>query len=86
MEKQGENKINGFQRGLQQVCDTRPKSEYDRCLAELREVILTTEMRGNSLASFYLKRYGNAPLTVSEEQKIAEVFAKYGVSEWQGNA
>lgn len=85
MEKQGENKPNGFQRGLQEVCNTRPKAEYDQCLAELREVILTTEKRGCSVASFYSKRYGNAPLTVSEEQKIAEVFAKYGVTEWRGN-
>ena len=36
MENQGENKINGFQSGLQEVCDTRPKAEYDQCLAELR--------------------------------------------------
>ena len=85
MEKHGENKTNGFQRGLQEVCNTRPKAEYDQCLAELREVILTTEKRGCSVASFYSKRYGNAPLTVSEEQKIAEVFAKYGVADWQGN-
>ena len=84
MEKQGENKSNGFQRELQEVCNTRPKAEYDQCLAELREVILTTEKRGCSMASFYKKRYGKAPLTVSEEQKIAEVFAKYGVTEWQG--
>lgn len=84
MEKQGESRPYGFQRGLQQVCNTKPKAEYDRCLAELREVILTTEKRGCSMASFYSKRYGNAPLTVSEEQKIAEVFAKYGVTEWQG--
>ena len=86
MEKQGENKINGFQRGLQEVCDTRPKAEYDRCRIELMRVILTTEKRGCSVSSFYSKRYGKAPLTVSEEQKIAEVFTKYGVSEWQGNA
>ena len=85
MEKQGENKPNGFQRGLQQVCNTRPKAEYDQCLAELREVILTTEKRGCSPSSFYSKRRGESPLTVSEEQKIAEVFAKYGVSDWQGN-
>ena len=67
------------------MCNTLPKAEYDKCLYELREVILTTEKRGCSVASFYSKRYGNAPLTVSEEQKIAEVFAKYGVTEWQGN-
>ena len=79
MEKQG-GKTNGFQRGLQQVCNTKPKAEYDQCLAELREVILTTEKRGCSPSSFYSKRRGNAPLTVSEEQRIA----KYGVTDWQG--
>ena len=84
MEKQGENK-NGFQRGLQQVALTRSKAEYDRCLVEVRNVILTTEKRGCSPSSFYSKRRGESPLTVSEEQKIAEVFAKYGVSDWQGN-
>lgn len=84
MEKQGKNKPNGFQKGLRQVCNTRPKAEYDQCRKELLEVILTTEKKGCSVASFYSKRYGNAPLTVSEEQKIAEVFAKYGVTEWQG--
>lgn len=66
------------------MCSTRPKAEYDQCLTELREVILTTEKRGCSVSSFYHKRYGDAPLTVSEEQKIAEVFAKYGVTEWYG--
>ncbi|MBO5758455.1 MAG: hypothetical protein J6R31_00230 [Rikenellaceae bacterium] len=84
MEKQGENKSNGFQRGLHQVAITRTKVEYDQCLTEVREVILTTEKRGCSVASFYSKRYGKIPLTVSEEQKIAEVFVKYGVTEWQG--
>lgn len=76
---------NGFQHGLQQVCNTRPKAEYDQCLADLREVILTTERRGCSIASFYNKRYGTTPLTVGEEQRIAEVFALYGVADWQGN-
>ncbi len=85
MEKQGENKPNGFQRGLWLCATTHIKVEYDQCLAELREVILTTEKRGCSMASFYSKRYGNAPLTVSEEQRIAEVFAKYGIEDWQGN-
>ena len=84
MENNQDNKPNGFQRGLQQVAVTRTKVEYDQCLAELREVILTTEKRGCSMASFYSKRYGNAPLTVSEEQRIAEVFARYGVTDWQG--
>lgn len=79
-----QDKPNGFQRGLQQVAATRTKVEYDQCLAELREVILTTEKRGCSMGSFYLKRYGNSSLTVSEERRIAEVFAKYGVTEWHG--
>ena len=84
MKKQGENKSNGFQRGIDKCATTLTKVEYDKCLAELKNVILTTEKRGCSIASFYLKRYGDAPLTVSEEQGIAEVFAKYGITDWRG--
>lgn len=84
MEKQGENK-NGFQRGVELAARQLSKVEYDQCLAELKNVILTTEKKGCSVASFYSKRYGNAPLTVSEEQCIGEVFAKYGIKDWRGN-
>ena len=80
------NKPDGFSKGLDEVKSTRPMAEYTRCLNELREVILTTEKRGCSLASYYSKLNGRAPLTIAEEQRIAEVFERYDVDDWRGTA
>ena len=80
------NKPEGFSKGLDEVKRTRPMAEYTRCLNELREVILTTEKRGCSLASYYSKLNGRAPLTIAEEQRIAEVFDRYDVTDWRGTA
>ena len=77
-------KPDGFIRGLEEVRQTRPMAEYTCCLNELRDVILTTEKRGCSLASYYSKLNGRTPLTIAEEQRIAEVFDRYGVTDWQG--
>lgn len=84
METTEKNKPDGFSRGLEEVKHTLPMAEYTRCLNELRDVILTTEKRGNSLASYYSKLNGRTPLTIAEEQRIAEVFDRYGVEDWQG--
>ena len=80
------NKQDGFSKGLEEVKRTRPMAEYTRCLNELRAVILTTEKRGCSLASYYSKLNGRAPLTIAEEQRIAEVFERYDVTDWRGTA
>lgn len=80
------NKQDGFSKGLEEVKRTRPMAEYTRCLNELREVILTTEKRGCSLSSYYSKLNGRAPLTIAEEQRIAEVFDRYDVTDWRGTA
>jgi hypothetical protein len=45
---------------------------------------MTTEASCNSKASFFNKRRGKRPLSVAETQRLAKVFAKYGVTEWQG--
>lgn len=74
----------GFMKGINEVAETRPKADYDLCLKELANVILTTEERGSSVASYYNKRNGRVPLTLAENERINEVFAKYGVSDWQG--
>ena len=77
-------KPDGFIKGLEEVKRTRPLAEYTRCLNELRDVILTTEKRGNSPSSYYSKLNGRTPLTVAEEQRIAEVFDRYDVTDWRG--
>ena len=74
----------GFSRGLDMVKRTRPLADYTDCLNELREVILTTEKRGCSLASYYNKLNGRTPLTIAEEERINAIFARYGVTEWHG--
>lgn len=84
METTEKNNKWGFSRGLDEVKRTKPMAEYSRCLDELKTVILTTEKRGNSLASYYSKLNGRTPLTLAEEQRIAEVFDRYDIDEWQG--
>lgn len=83
MEKSNENKA-GFQHGLDQVYATRTAEEYKNCLREVMLVCMTTEASCNSKASFFNKRRGKRPLSVAETRRLAKVFAKYGVSEWQG--
>ena len=75
-------KPDGFSRGLDEAKRTLPMTEYSRCLNDLRDVILNTEKRGCSIASYYSKLNGRTPLTLAEEQRIAEVFANYGITDW----
>ena len=84
METTEKNNTWGFSRGLDEAKRTLPMTEYSSCLNELRDVILTTEKRGNSLNSYYAKLNGRTPLTIAEEQRIAEVFDRYGIEDWQG--
>ena len=79
-------KTKGFSRGLDVVYNTKTAAEYDRCRNELRDVIMTTEKGVITMAIFYNKRDGRTPLTLAEEQRIAEVFAEYGITDWQGVA
>lgn len=74
----------GFKKGLNAVYQNCTAAQYSHCMTEVREVITTTEARGNSQASYYAKMNGRAPLTVAETEKLSEVFARYGVTEWQG--
>lgn len=84
MEKPEKPKNWGFKKGLNEVYNNCTAAQYAKCLSETREVIMTTEARGNSLASFYTKMNGKVPLSITETERIAEVFARYGVTEWQG--
>ena len=77
-------KTKGFSRGLDVVYNTKTAAEYDRCRNELRDVIMTTEKGVITMAIFYNKRDGRTPLTLAEEQRIAEVFDRYGITDWQG--
>lgn len=81
MEKTGEK---GFQRGLDQVYATCTAEEYSKCLKECLTVCMTTEESCASKASFYNKRRGKRPLSVAEAQRLENVFAKYGVTDWRG--
>lgn len=83
MDKSNEDNL-GFQRGLDQVYATRTAEEYKKCLRKVMMVCMTTEASCNSKASFFNKRRGKRPLSVAETQRLAKVFAKYGVTEWQG--
>jgi hypothetical protein len=74
----------GFKKGLNAVYNVCTAAQYSQCLAETRTVITTTESRCNSLASYYSKMNGRVALTVAETERITEVFAKYGVTDWQG--
>lgn len=83
MEDSTENKM-GFQRGLNKVYAMRTAEEYDRCLKEVKDVCMSTEVINASQASYYNKRRGACPLSVAERARLTEVFAKYGVTDWQG--
>ena len=45
---------------------------------------MTTETRYNSRSTYYLKMYGRTPLTVAEDDRLNQMFAKYGVTDWRG--
>lgn len=77
-------KQGGFQRGLKTVYATCTAAEYTRCMEEVREVCMTTEERSCSRSSYYNKMYGRTLLTVAETERLNEVFARYGVTDWQG--
>lgn len=84
MEKKEEtSKSNGFKKGLDAVYNTCSAAQYAQCLAETREVCMGTESRGNSRTSYYNKMYGRTPLTIAETERLNDVFARYGVTDWQ---
>lgn len=74
----------GFKKGLNAVYNNCTAAQYSKCLSETREVITTTEAKGNSQASFYAKMNGKSPLTIAETEKLNAVFARYDVTDWQG--
>lgn len=76
----------GFDRGLQQVYETRSAADYKRCFASVKEVCMGTETRGVSRSTFYNKRKGYSALTVAEFMKLAAIFERYGVTEWRDDA
>jgi len=75
----------GFKRGINQVYNTRSAADYARCLKEVSDVCTTTESRCNSRSSYYNKMNGRTPLSVAETERLNEIFARYGVTDWQGN-
>lgn len=79
------NKPDGFHKGLMEVYHTKTAAAYTQCLAETREICMGTEKgRGNSRSSYYNKMYGRMPLSVAETERLNEMFARYGVTDWQG--
>lgn len=75
----------GFRRGLNIIYNTKPAADYARCLKEVHDVCTTTEVRNSSDSSYYNKMKGKTPLSVAEIEKLNAVFARYGVTDWQGN-
>ena len=84
METNATTTADGFTLGLKAVHETRTAAEYQRCMDEAKEVCMTTEVRCNSRGTYYRKMYGLTPLTVAEAQRLEEVFAKYGITDWRG--
>lgn len=84
MKKAEKNNKNGFTNGIEQVKRHHPMAVYTRCIQELRDVILSTEKFRCSISCYYHKRNGHTPLTIAEETRIDEVFAKYGITDWRG--
>lgn len=76
----------GFERGIRSVYLKCTAAEYDFCLAEANRICMTTEERGASRSSYYNKRYGRTPLTVAETNLLADLFARFGITDWQGQA
>ena len=76
----------GFERGIRAVYNNCTAAEYDQCLAECNRICTSTEARCISRSSYYGKRYGRQPLTVAETQLLADLFANFGITDWQGQA
>lgn len=74
----------GFQRGVSIAYRTLTAENYDKCMAEVRNIIASTEERGNSRSTYYNKLNGRTPLTIAEAQRLDEVFARYGIADWRG--
>lgn len=85
MEEKIEKNNWGFYKGLQEVFNTCSAATYSHCLNETREICMSTEKgRGNSYSSYYNKMYGKKPLSVAETEKIGAIFARLGITDWQG--
>ena len=76
----------GFERGIRAVYQRCTAAEYDQCLAEANRICTSTETRCISRSSYYTKRYGRTPLTVAETTLLADLFARFGITDWQGQA
>lgn len=76
----------GFEKGIRAVYQRCTAAEYDQCLAEANRICTSTETRCISRSSYYAKRYGRTPLTVAETTLLADLFARFGITEWQGQA
>ncbi len=84
MKNQEEKK--GFERGIRAVYQKCTAAQYDFCLAEANRICTSTETRCISRSSYYAKRYGRTPLTVAETTLLADLFARFGITDWQGQA
>ena len=85
MESTGNSTPTGdFQRGVSIAYRTLTAENYDKCMTEVRDIIASTEKRGNSRSTYYNKLNGRTPLTIAEAQRLDEVFARYGVTDWRG--
>lgn len=80
------NKNWGFKKGLNAVFNSPNCSaaQYTKCLQEAKEICTTTEPKNSSLSSYYSKMNGRMPMSVAEAEKMDNLFARYGVTDWQG--
>ena len=81
-----EEKRDGFEVGIKAAYEKLTAVQYDQLLHDLTEACMTTEARGVSRSSYYNKRYGRTPLTVAETNLLADLFARFGITDWQGQA
>ena len=86
IDKKEKKEKNGFERGIKAVYLKCTAAQYDFCLAEANRICTTTEARGTSRSSYYNKRFGRTPLTAAETALLADLFASFGITDWQGQA
>ena len=79
-----EEQKDGFEVGIKAAYEKLTAVQYDQLLHDLTEACMTTEARGVSRSSYYNKRYGRTPLTMAEEEIIAKIFWRNGITNWRG--